>query len=80
MFGRKKARALPELPPLDVIDIRVYAVNSDTGYAYIGTESGPGSEELVFRATGDLAQRAHPWISEGILYGLMLDKSLILSA
>lgn len=68
------------LPVEEVIDVRVYALSNTIGHAYIGTESGHGSHELIFRSSPELAKRARPWIEGGGLYGFMLPVRDIVSA
>lgn len=68
------------LPCQEVIDVRVYAINNYSGYAYIGTESGPGSHELVFRSNPWLVEASRPYIENGELYGFMLSVKDIMSA
>lgn len=68
------------LPVVQVVDIRAYSITNSFGYAYIGTESGPGSHELIFLSSPELSQRSKPWIENGELYGFMLPVRDIVSA
>jgi hypothetical protein len=79
MFGKKpRQKVVVELVYEDPVDVRVFAFGSGIARAYIGTESGPGSEELQFYIPADMAERAKPYIHQGILYGTMIAKAWVL--
>lgn len=78
MFKKKpRQNVTVQLIYEDPIDVRIYALNSKFASAYIGTESGPGSEELSFYVPRDMAERAAPYIKQGSLYGTMIAKAWV---
>ncbi len=77
-FGKKPRQTVTvQLIYDDPIDVRIYSFDNQFGNAYIGTESGPGSEELTFYIPKDMAERAAPYIKQSILYGTMIAKSWV---